>query len=194
MINKSKSNKIYKLFYHEIFTFCRPDLGQKYFADQVVILHILRSYRKFNNSYKSKTLQAHVSHYIAESNRFWSWSRHLRRSYDVINVGKMSQFYDFGIYYTWQATQSFTGKLHLTKCTLFKVIQRFVIILRFCRRIRHIYDVRMAAKWRKLAIFASFCTLQVTNQLRLCLFTLNQFCMNLYNMWWWLKLFPLFMT
>ena len=74
----------------------------------------------------------------------------------------MSQFYDFGIYYTWQVTQLFTGKLHLTKCTLFKVIQRFIIILRFCRRIRHICDVRMAAKWRKLANFASFCTLQVT--------------------------------
>ena len=74
----------------------------------------------------------------------------------------MSQFYDFGIYYTWQATQLFTGKLHLTKCTLFKLIQRFIVILRFCRRIQHICDVRMAAKWRKLANFASFCTLQVT--------------------------------
>ena len=32
----------------------------------------------------------------------------------------------------------------------------------FCRRIRHIYDVRMSAKWSNLPIFVTFCTLQVS--------------------------------
>ena len=63
---------------------------------------------------------------------------------------------NFTILTFWQATQSFASKSHLTKCTLFTIIQRFVIFWSFYRRIRHMYNVRMSAKWRNLAIFVIF--------------------------------------
>ena len=90
-------------------------------------------------------------------------------TYDVAMTsqisGKWSQFYDFDISQTWEATQSFTRNFYLTKCTLLKVIQRFIMFWSFFRRIRHIYDVRMSAKWRNLVSLVIFCTLQVTQSI-----------------------------
>ena len=77
----------------------------------------------------------------------------------------MSLFYDYDINCTWQATQSFTRKSHLTKYPLLRVIQCFIIFWSFSRCIWHIYDVKMSAKWRNLAIFVICFTLQVTQSI-----------------------------
>ena len=78
---------------------------------------------------------------------------------------KMSSFYEFGIHYTWQVPQSFNRKSHLPIYTFLTEIRRFFMLSSFCRRIRHIYDVRMTAKCSNLPIFVIFCTLQVTQSI-----------------------------
>ena len=77
----------------------------------------------------------------------------------------MSSFYEFVIHYTWQVPQSFNRKSHLTRYTFLRGIQRFFMLSSFCRRIRHIYDVRMTAKCRNLPIIVIFYTLQVTQSI-----------------------------